>query len=220
MGIFKHLANFLGKIVGGGSFRSAADALEKKIGRDKTREAIAAIGKSKTPGDLARALKDLEDPPPGPRVMGGGDRVRARRGIAMIEVSSSSNVHSYGYDETSRTLQVRFLGGEGEHRSGPGPMYHYFHVKKEVFQRMKAAVSKGTFIWDELRKRGSIFDHKYDYTLVGVGAGAGADAGGLGDEYVPRKATASGFKPREIKVGSKVYTSSRPGTGIFRGEGP
>lgn len=99
----------------------------------------------------------------------------------MVEVEHSSNVHSYGYDVQKGELFVRFLGRERSGaRGGRGPLYAYSGVPARVFLAMMDASSKGTFVWDELRIRGTVSGHQYDYRLAGLGAST----------YVPRKATA------------------------------
>lgn len=87
----------------------------------------------------------------------------------------------------------------------PGPAYAYDGVPSYVFRRMRAAASKGVFIWDELRVRGSIYKHKYPYRLVGVGvANIGLQPDGRPDTimYVPRRATKAGYRARKITVAS------------------
>lgn len=49
----------------------------------------------------------------------------------------SSVIASFDYDQESHTLRVNFLSGN---------VYEYLHVPAEVFRRMKAAKSKGTFL--------------------------------------------------------------------------
>jgi len=103
----------------------------------------------------------------------------------MIQ-ASSSNVHSFGYDIESAYLYIRFLGyAKGTRgpdgrplRVGPGSLYRYRDVTPEEFLSILAANSKGEWIWDHLRVRGTHSGHQKDYELVGV---AGS--------YVPRKAT-------------------------------
>lgn len=100
--------------------------------------------------------------------------------------ATSSNVHSFGYDIESAYLYVRFLGyvrgarDSAGHalRSGPGSLYRYRDVTPEEFLSLYAANSKGNWVWDHLRIRGTWSGHQKDYELVGVMGG-----------YVPRKAT-------------------------------
>ena len=128
---------------------------------------------------------------PEPRIGQSEDAVDSPTGLreGMIPVRSS-NVHSIGWEwadgANQRTggLLVRFLGGTGSHRSGPGAMYRYRDVPRSVFDAFKRAASKGKFVWDELRVRGSISGHQYDYELAAIEG-----------EYVPRQAVV-GFRGR------------------------
>lgn len=100
---------------------------------------------------------------------------------AMIPVTSS-NVHSIGFEINPHapqigTLKVRFLQDHGDAKVA-GPLYDYFNVPTEVFQRFRKAASKGKFVWDKLRIRGTVSGHRFDYRLAGISRG-----------YVPRKAT-------------------------------
>ncbi len=63
-------------------------------------------------------------------------------------------------------------------RGGPGSLYRYANVTPEEFLTLLAANSKGDWVWDHLRIRGTWSGHQKDYELVGVEGG-----------YVPRKAT-------------------------------
>lgn len=117
----------------------------------------------------------------------------------------SSNVHSYAYDYDSATLYVRFLGrSEGGSRTGPGPLYSYTNVEPERFLELERAPSKGRWVWDHLRVRGTISGHQYDYQLLAVVGG-----------YVPRKATLTpqgeAYMPRTLRVpGGQWLRSRRP----------
>lgn len=116
----------------------------------------------------------------------------------------SSNVHSYAYNVNTWELYVRFLGGEGEHRAGPGPIYQYSHVPPELFLTLLKAGSKGSWVWDNLRIRGTVSGHQFDYRLVGI----------VGS-YVPRKATytpeGEWYLPRTTRTNQgRVLTSARP----------
>jgi len=132
--------------------------------------------------------------------------------------AKSSNVHSFGYDIESGYLYVRFLGyvrgsrGPDGHplRSGPGSLYRYSDVTPEEFLGILAANSKGDWIWDHLRIRGTWSGHQKDYELVGVEGG-----------YVPRKATVKlnpqtrqleeWFVQRRVRaIGGGWMTSSMP----------
>jgi len=100
--------------------------------------------------------------------------------------AKSSNVHSFGYDIESAYLYVRYLGyvrgqrnADGSAvRGGPGSLYRYRDATPEEFLTLLAANSKGEWVWDHLRVRGTHSGHQKDYELVGVSGG-----------YVPRKAS-------------------------------
>lgn len=103
----------------------------------------------------------------------------------MTETPQSSNVFSYGYDVESEYLYLRFKAPreKGQQKSSktphqPGSLYRYSFVPVEKFLKLHAASSKGEWVWDSLRIRGTVSGHRFDYSLVGVTGG-----------YVPRKAT-------------------------------
>lgn len=106
----------------------------------------------------------------------------------MIDVIST-NVHSIGYDwneqsPTRGTLKVRFLESTGRKSSTrcAGPLYFYFNVHPEVFLAFQQAASKGRFVWDRLRVRGTVSGHRYFYELEDTGS----------TDYIPRRATRLG----------------------------
>jgi hypothetical protein len=103
----------------------------------------------------------------------------------MIPVRSS-NVHSIGFrmdynnPATRSELIVRYLQSDKTGRSRakvPGPTYAYRGVHPDLFQSFRIANSKGRFVWDELRIRGTVVGHQYAYTLERMAQG-----------YVPRRA--------------------------------
>lgn len=143
----------------------------------------------------------------------------------IVVVGQSSNVYSFAYDSEASTLYVTYQGHKinagsirrartgiaksksrpqlrgklgstvtGE-RGGRGAMYAYFDVPARVFERMKNAQSKGKFVWDELRERGTIHGHQYRYSLV---QGYVSTQKGVQGTYIPRKATAGGFRTRSV----------------------
>lgn len=98
----------------------------------------------------------------------------------MLDVQSS-NVHSIGFEfnwenPMQGTLKVRFLQGKTGSKSA-GPLYHYYNVHPDVFAAFRQAASKGSFVWDRLRIRGTVTGHRYHYELRGITGG-----------YVPRQA--------------------------------
>jgi len=134
----------------------------------------------------------------------------------MLSVTSS-NVHSIGYiwnnkDPMKGTLKVRFLGTNRntspQTRGGKGPIYHYFGVHPAIFLSFREAASKGKFVWDRLRVRGTVSGHQFPYALAKLQA----------DGYVPRQATSrdlgsngdyrEGFVKRTVRgLDGKTYTS-------------
>lgn len=156
----------------------------------------------------------------------------------MYEVQSS-NVHSIGMridseGDSKGTLLVRFLGQHAEGiRAGLGSLYGYFDVPVALFREFQRAASKGGFVWDHLRVRGTIAGHRYQYELLGV---TSAYAGGQQHEnYVPRQAAlkrgAAGqhFITRTFGVGEirggrlqtvRVQSQLRPGMASLRGPNP
>lgn len=97
----------------------------------------------------------------------------------------SSNVHSYGYQfdfdrPTHGRLIVRYLQRDRSGRSAgkvPGPTYEYLRVHPDFFDDMLRAGSKGKWVWDELRIRGTIAGHQYSYNLTRAA-----------QRYLPRRA--------------------------------
>jgi len=93
-----------------------------------------------------------------------------------------------------------YVGGSGKGGSR-GPMYAYLKVPPAIYTQMRNAHSKGSFVWDNLRVRGTIHGHRYQYVLV---QGAVVPGGGVGGVYIPRRATAAGFKTRSVRdIGAK-----------------
>jgi hypothetical protein len=117
----------------------------------------------------------------------------------MIPVKSS-NVHSIGFiwnDErpAEGTLKVRFLDSSGGKKTGKGgATYHYYDVHPRVFIEFQKASSKGKFVWDKLRVRGTVSGHQYRYGLARLSK----------SEYVPRQATRIGdrewYLQREVQT--------------------
>lgn len=104
---------------------------------------------------------------------------------AMIPVRSS-NVHSIGFrmdyhnPAAKSELIVRYLQQDKSGKSRvkvPGPTYAYKGVHPDLFESFRIANSKGKFVWDELRIRGTVVGHQYAYTLERMAQG-----------YVPRRA--------------------------------
>lgn len=124
----------------------------------------------------------------------------------MRQTPGSSNVFGYYFEFESRTsgiLYVTFLATHrGGERGGPGPTYAYYGVSGRKYHEFQGAAesSAGNAVWDYLRVRGSSYQHQDTYRLVQV----------QGD-YIPRKATARGFRTRNVPVlgvGRREYRRS------------
>ncbi len=103
----------------------------------------------------------------------------------MVRATGSSNVWAFGYIFNEGALYVRFADKDEDGRPiGPGPLYRYSGVTPDQFMNLLNAGSKGTWIWDYLRIRGTMAGHQKDYDLVGIMPTALYPEG-----YVPRKAT-------------------------------
>lgn len=189
------------------------------------------------------ALEQLTKPsnggyqPPGSKSQAAssdGRRPGDKKGVAfdMTRVVSS-NVHSIGYDNSSGTLAVRYLAPELNKASGgrvkvggktnsPGPLYHYFDVPPKLWKSFESASSKGKWVWDNLRVRGSVAGHQYDYRLVsGTVAGSG-----YRQTYIPRRASGKGFITRkrfqagqqlQSNVASQRFATKKTGKQFYRG---
>lgn len=147
----------------------------------------------------------------------------------------SSNVYGFQYDYKKKLLYVAYQGHQlnksalsrgtvkrggrssreqnigtlGQTvtgaRGGRGATYAYHAVPKALFERMLKASSKGKFVWDELRVRGTIYGHKFRYTLV-----QGQVQPKNGGVYIPRKATKAGFRSRSlVDMGSGTKASGK-----------
>lgn len=95
----------------------------------------------------------------------------------------SQTVHSISYDHRTGNLYVRYSyygpGQFWENRPGsstPGPVYKYENVTVEQAKSLFTAPYKGTWIWDNIRIRGTWSGHRNPYELVAVERG-----------YVPRR---------------------------------
>lgn len=146
---------------------------------------------------------------------GSGDEGGAGGGISgaiQMRRVQSSNVYAIGYDQQTGTLRVQYLGGGGlatkearnRARTKPGPVYDYRAVPGRLWQSFQGAASKGKWVWDNLRIRGTVAGHRFDYTLIsGTLVGMQQRRGKMVPRiYVPRLA-----QGRLIAGGAKVSTS-------------
>lgn len=121
----------------------------------------------------------------------------------MMDVRSS-NVHSIGYEfnfnaPAKSLLLVRYLqkgktkGTKGQ--TVPGPLYAYDDCSIDLFRALVRAGSKGKWVWDELRIRGSRTAHRKRYKLRSIAQG-----------YIPRRAGIKtgreAYIPRTVKIKS------------------
>jgi len=124
----------------------------------------------------------------------------------MIPVDSS-NVHSIGFEFNFKKphrskLLVRFLGTQpGGERTGKGSLYEYFDIHPDKFVAFRRAASKGEWVWDELRVRGSRVAHQVRYNLRAI----------VG-KYLPRRAA--------IRNGKEMFIRRKRQTRAKLGENP
>lgn len=120
----------------------------------------------------------------------------------MVPVESS-NVHSIGYDLDRAMLYVRYL----DDGVSAGPLYGYHDVTPSEFLQFLDAASKGRWVWDRLRERGTIAGYKKPYFLAGVTRG-----------HIPRHAVlaniggqlAEVFRPRQVMLNNRWRESQAP----------
>lgn len=169
--------------------------------------------------------------------------------VPMEIVPGSSNVYAIGYTEDTLTMRVEYLAptinadalrGRGHRgtnrvrgrlhktilraRHGPGPLYDYHGVPRGVFTNIRMSASKGTAIWDNLRVRGTVYGHKYDYELVAGSKALVLSVAPHGPPqrvgnvtYIPRKAVGPGmFKSRTIHQGNQVFRSLLPSQNLSK----
>lgn len=142
-----------------------------------------------------------------------------------IETPESSNVFSLQYDFDNSLLYIRYKADSApigykeivSSCSGekykcairphvPGPLYSYGGAKRgitpEQFAEFVGAASHGKWIWNNLRVCGSQHEHQVPYTLTSVPAGG----------YIPRRATARGFRVRNVPTVGFGRRGSRQST--------
>lgn len=128
----------------------------------------------------------------------------------MIPVNSS-NVHSIGYIMNHQSpnrgiIKVRFLFVNPDGGTKPGHLYYYYNIPPHIFRQfiIGAQTSPGTWVWTNLRIRGTVSGHQYPYALKG-----------FVNDYVPRKATRIGdeehFK-RRVNVRGRHSRTGNVGT--------
>ena len=122
----------------------------------------------------------------------------------------------------SRSQLVGRSGAISGRSNSRGAQYAYWGARsnrhnkpmQRLYESMRAAVSKGKFVWDHLRVRGTVYGHQVNYALV-QGAVITGGGGGVSGVYIPRKATRLGFKTRSVADlgrGARGFqTSTLPG---------
>jgi len=138
-----------------------------------------------------------------------------------IETPGSSNVFSIAFQRESRYNGVMFVtfkawapGMKGAKRAHiRGPMYGYYGVPTARWAKFKREIGSsgkgaGKAVWDHLRTRGSRYEHQFSYRLQQGALFANVPGSPMPDDipvppggvYIPRKATAKGFKTRHLPM--------------------
>lgn len=153
----------------------------------------------------------------------------------MVDVQSS-NVHSIGFridpdsaqgmHQSTGTLLIRFLDTDGSgKRSGMGPLYEYYDVPAALFQQFRRAASKGKFVWDRIRVRGTVAGHRFSYSLADivrdyVPRQAGIKRGSQGEFYMTRRfrdstgrLLTSRLPEEQVRASGFNYTRGEPNRG-------
>jgi hypothetical protein len=135
-----------------------------------------------------------------------------------MEPVTSSNVHSIGLKLNLKfplksELHIRFLQG-GNSGKVAGPLYAYRNFHPTLFRRFLIANSKGKFVWDEIRIRGTVAGSQYQYTLIGVTGGnvprRAMIINGIQILKRRKKTSTDGTKTVQSKLQSKVIGPYRP----------
>lgn len=138
------------------------------------------------------------------------------RGILYVTYKASVlNSGGLEHQGTARlkggSRQLRGQAGKtvtAARKNEPGPTYSYLDVPFRVYNQMREAQSKGKFVWDQLRVRGTVYGHQYQYKLV---TGQVSIQPGVSGVYIPRKATRKGFAVRSVPTvgtGRRAFQSS------------
>ena len=136
------------------------------------------------------------------------------KGPVWTLTPQSSNVYAFAYDYDHGLLYVVFkqAGERGQKVNQPGAMYSYGSAARPIpvrlYQKLLTTSSKGKFVWDHLRIRGTIWGHQYVYSFVSPGPSG----------YVARKATRRGLRVRTVPVVRMV--GGRKRTTLVRSQRP
>lgn len=123
----------------------------------------------------------------------------------MVAVQSS-NVHSIGFRfnfdyPLKSKLIIRYKQKNRRGGSGMvgGPTYEYDDVHPDWFDDLQQVGSKGKWVWDHLRIRGTVAGHQYTYNLTRAAQG-----------YLPRRALVnSGIQRFVRRQRTAVYSDGR-----------
>lgn len=154
----------------------------QRPGRDKSpverlreQEALRAAQWAEE-AELEARLRSVEIPP---RLL--TDAEAWSESDAWFSGFSSSNVRAIRYELGEQRLHVEY-GKAGE----PPSHYYYEGVAQPTAIALYEAPSKGTFIWDRVRVRGTVTGHQYDYAFVsGPGPRARKARGQKGKQGLP-----------------------------------
>lgn len=186
-----------------------AEQVQRQRAADRVAENLA---ENPLPEFDYRRQRQPDTPTSTPSLPDRDTRSPAGRGDSDMIRVESSNVYAIGYrwneQQPARgTLLVRFWEKDSNgKKSGPGSTYAYYDVHPQVFHAFEIAASKGKFVWDRLRIRGTVTGHQFAYRLVGLGRSG----------YVPRQATRYGNKQyfigRTVAAGggAQTFRSSLP----------
>lgn len=139
-------------------------------------------------------------------------------GAIPLQRVVSSNVSAIGYDPNTGTMRIQFHAwrpGQPKGTAGTGPMYDYYDVPRGKWKSFEMANSKGKWVWDNLRIRGTISGHKYEYRLV---SGTLYMTRRGPSAYIPRLATGRGLERRKRVVFGSTIKSSLPGVAYREGK--
>jgi hypothetical protein len=176
-------------------------------------------------GRITEEPEEAEGPAP-PTATGGGKGESGIKEALKLQRVQSSNVFAIGYDYDTGTLRVQYLAGAGKKRHGAGAIYDYYDVTPKIWENFQNASSKGKWIWDHLRIRGTISGHQYEYRLISgwnfqIKVGAAYGRGGSKTKpmhYIPRLASGKGFTKRTRVVGGVKVRSMLPNVKFSEGK--
>lgn len=175
------------------SGKAATEAVESDV--DRSKRFLESLGFKVEPPPPEKRLPP--QPAPSPRkpgrnvVTAGGVEFHVPPNDPLLTGEwikvTSSNVYAIAFiwnnaDPAHGTLRIRFLNKRKGSKSARGAVYHYYDVHPALFQDFRRSASKGRWVWDHMRIRGTVSGHRYRYMLTMLSS----------DGYVPRQATRLG----------------------------